>query len=29
MMQNVRIAPKGGYLEGNPVPTEGVMKHEH
>ncbi len=31
MMQNVRIAPKGGYIEGNPVPTqirtEGVMKH--
>ncbi len=29
MMQNVRIAPKGGYLEGNPVPTEGFTKHEH
>ena len=29
MMQNVRIAPKGGYLEGNPVPTEGVKQHEH
>jgi FtsP/CotA-like multicopper oxidase with cupredoxin domain len=33
MMQNIRIAPKGGYLEGNPVPTqvktEGAMKHGH
>lgn len=29
MMQNIRIAPIGGYLEGNPVPTEGVMKHAH
>lgn len=29
MMQNIRIAPIGGYLEGNPVPTEGVMKHGH
>lgn len=29
MMENIRIAPKGGYLEGNPVPTEGggAMKH--
>ncbi len=31
MMQNIRIAPKGGYLEGNPVPTqvqgEGAPKH--
>lgn len=27
MMQNVRIAPIGGYLEGNPVPTE--RKHSH
>lgn len=27
MMQNIRIAPIGGYLEGSPVPTEGVMKH--
>ena len=32
MMQNIRIAPKGGYLEGNPVPTkapEGAMNHGH
>jgi L-ascorbate oxidase len=29
MMQNVRIAPKGGYLEGNPVPIEGVKTHGH
>lgn len=27
MMQNVRIAPMGGYLEGSPVPTEGAKKH--
>lgn len=29
MMQNIRIAPKGGYIEGSPVPTEGVKKHGH
>jgi FtsP/CotA-like multicopper oxidase with cupredoxin domain len=30
MMQNVRIAPIGGYLEGNPVPVEfGTKKHSH
>ena len=27
MMQNLRIAPKGGYIEGNPVPTEGAKSH--
>jgi len=29
MMENIRVAPKGGYIEGSPVPTEGVMKHGH
>lgn len=29
MMQNVRIAPMGGYLEGNPVPTKLPGKHGH
>jgi FtsP/CotA-like multicopper oxidase with cupredoxin domain len=29
MMQNVRIAPTGGYIEGNPVPTEGAKRHNH
>jgi L-ascorbate oxidase len=29
MMQNIRIAPKGGYLEENPTPTKGAMKHGH
>jgi L-ascorbate oxidase len=29
MMQNVRIAPIGGYLEGNPTPTEMKTKHSH
>lgn len=29
MMQNVRIAPMGGYLTGNPVPTKPAMKHGH
>lgn len=30
MMQNVRIAPIGGYLEGNPTPVEfGAKKHSH
>jgi hypothetical protein len=27
-MQNIRIAPIGGYLKGNPVPTEQPMTHK-
>jgi FtsP/CotA-like multicopper oxidase with cupredoxin domain len=27
MMENIRIAPIGGYLEGNPVPTEQPRTH--
>lgn len=29
MMQNIRIAPMGGYLEGKPTPTEPARKHGH
>lgn len=29
MMQNVRIAPIGGYLEGNPTPTKLKTSHSH
>lgn len=29
MMQNIRIAPEGGYIEGEPSPTKGGMNHDH
>lgn len=29
MMQNIRIAPAGGYFKGNPVPTKSAGPHKH